>query len=241
MPRFTANLSVLFTDHAFLDRFEAARAAGFSAVEIPFPYEHCLFTMKRKLRDCGLELAVINLPAGKPSLGDRGIAALPDRQEEFRAGVETGIRWARELGVTHVNCVAGFRDVRYSVEEQLMALKQNIEYAAGQLVKHGITLMLETVSCCPSEDFLPGSFQQALKLLEQIKAKNLRLLLKMCQEKCGNVKTLTVLRQHRRTVGHIHFTSSIGFRHGPCEYIPECRLSCWPGRVMENLECEAGR
>lgn len=205
MPRLTANLSVLFTDLPFLDRFEAAKNAGFAAVEIDFPYEHCLFTTKRRLRDTGLELALINLPAGNACLGERGIAANPMRQAEFHAGVGVGIRWARELGVRRVNCLAGVRQKEYSFKQQIDVLTQNCAYAAEQLVKHGIALTIDAGSFCQQSNRLLECYETAAWVKERVHARNISLLFQLCQMP-GRKDFGMLLRQYIRQVGFMRIT-----------------------------------
>ena len=109
MPRFAANLSMLFTEQDFLARFDAAAKAGFSGVEYLFPYDFSSAEIKAKLDANGLTQVLFNLPAGDWAKGERGIACLPDRVEEFRAGVDLAIAYAQVLGNTQVNCLAGIR------------------------------------------------------------------------------------------------------------------------------------
>src|SRR6195952_3760684 len=107
MLRFAANLSMLFTEVPFLDRFALAARAGFAAVECQFPYEAPAAEIRARLDDAGLAMALHNLPAGDWAAGDRGLACLPQRVDEFRAGVPRAIAYAHGLGVTQVNCLAG--------------------------------------------------------------------------------------------------------------------------------------
>ena len=107
MPRFAANLSMMFTEVPFLDRFERAGNAGFEAVEFLFPYAYPVDDIERRLEDNGLTLVLHNLPAGDWDAGERGIACLPDRVNEFRSGVVRAIEYAKALGVEQVNCLAG--------------------------------------------------------------------------------------------------------------------------------------
>src|SRR5690349_2906372 len=107
MPRFAANLSMLFTEVAFLDRFERAARAGFQAVEFLFPYAHPAAEIRARLQAHGLELVLHNLPAGDWDAGERGIACLPDRVAEFRSGVGQALEYAAALGVRQLNCLAG--------------------------------------------------------------------------------------------------------------------------------------
>ena len=107
MPRFAANLTLMFTEHAFLDRFAAAAEAGFTAVEFLFPYDHPPQAIAERLARHGLTQALFNLPPGDWAAGERGLAALPDRFEELRAGVETGLRYAKATGVARLHLMAG--------------------------------------------------------------------------------------------------------------------------------------
>ena len=106
MPRFAANLGWLFPEHAFLDRFGAARRAGFDAVEFAVPYDHPAEALAARLREHGLECNLFNVPSGDKSKGDFGIACRPERIAEFRAGVATALEYARVLGTKRVNVIA---------------------------------------------------------------------------------------------------------------------------------------
>src|SRR5438045_8109252 len=107
MPKFAANLTMLFTEVPFLDRFERAAKAGFKAVEFLFPYDHPASEIKTRLDANGLQLVLHNLPAGDWAAGERGIARLPDRIAAFRSGVSRAVEYAKALGVTQLNCLAG--------------------------------------------------------------------------------------------------------------------------------------
>ena len=107
MPSFAANLSMLFGEHPFLERFGAARAAGFDRVEYMFPYEYAAHDIRERLDDNGLDQVLFNLPAGDWAGGDRGIASDPSRVDEFRAGVEQALEYAEALDVVQMNCLAG--------------------------------------------------------------------------------------------------------------------------------------
>src|SRR5688500_12434155 len=107
MPKFAANLQWLFTGQTFLDRFKAARDAGFTAVEFPTPYDHPAKEIRERLDQHGLQCVLFNLPAGNRNNGDFGLGCRPERESEFRAGVGRAIDYARELGVKQVNCISG--------------------------------------------------------------------------------------------------------------------------------------
>ena len=146
MPRFAANLTFLFTEIPFMERFAAARRAGLDAVEFMFPYDYKLEDIKARLSETGLQLVLCNLPAGNWAGGDRGTAGNPERKEEFREGVVKGIDAARTLGVGRLNCLVGQKNEAFSDGEISETLMENIRYAAKSLQKENIRLMVEPVN-----------------------------------------------------------------------------------------------
>jgi hydroxypyruvate isomerase len=165
MPKFSANLSMLFTEHAFLDRFEPAAKAGFKAVEFLFPYAFSAADIKARLDNNGLQLVLHNLPAGDWDAGERGIACHPDRVEEFRTGVAQAITYAKALGVGQLNCLAGKAPAGVSDALLQQTLVDNLRYAASELKKAGLKLLIEPIgrfmrscnSCFNSRLLAPGS------------------------------------------------------------------------------------
>src|SRR5690606_26925814 len=146
MPRFAANLSMLFTEVDFMDRFAAAAKAGFSGVEYLFPYDFPAEEIKAQLDANGLTQALFNLPAGDWAGGDRGIACHPDRIAEFQRSVDTAITYAEATGCTRLNCLAGIAtagEARQRLEDVLVA---NLAYAAPLLASAGIQLLLEPIN-----------------------------------------------------------------------------------------------
>ena len=141
MPRFAANLTMLFTELPFLDRFAAAGQAGFRFVEYLFPYAYEPAVLRQALGDNGLTQVLFNLPAGNWEAGDRGLAADPARVAEFRKGVDTAVAYALALGVKKLNCLAGVRPKRFSESESAEILVDNLIFAADALSVHGLTLV----------------------------------------------------------------------------------------------------
>jgi hydroxypyruvate isomerase len=167
MPRFAANLSMLFTEQDFLARFDAAAKAGFSGVEYLFPYDFSSAEIKAKLDANGLTQVLFNLPAGDWAKGERGIACLPDRVEEFRAGVDLAIAYAQVLGNTQINCLAGIRPQGVddaTVEKTFVA---NLKYAADKLQAVGIKLVMEAINTRDIPGFYLNNTAQALSIREQ--------------------------------------------------------------------------
>ncbi len=176
MPRFAANLSFMFSEEeSLLDRFAAARAAGFSAVEYMFPYEEEPDAIRAQLDEHELEQVLFNLPAGDWGAGDRGTACDPDRVDEFREGVERAREYARALECERINCLAGLRLEERSFEEQWEVLVENVRHAAQALGEDGRTLLVEPVNSYDVAGFLIPYTEDVVRLLDEVDAPNLRL------------------------------------------------------------------
>ena len=175
MPRFSANLSMLFGEHEFLDRFDAAARAGFMGVEYLGPYDHAPEVVAARLRDNGLTQVLFNLPPGDWGRGERGIAVLPDRTEEFRRGVDTAITYARALGCGQVNCLAGIAPQGVDRTELEDVLVENLAYAAGKLKEAGIRLIVEPINTRDIPGFFLNYSSQALALIDRVGSDNLQL------------------------------------------------------------------
>ncbi len=179
MPRFAANLSLLYTDLPFLDRFAAAKADGFEAVECQFPYE---WYAQASLADiqktmAGLELPMVlhNLPAGDWANGERGIACDPTRVDEFRAGVPLAIQYAKALDVPRVNCIVGILPEGLSPELAQATLVSNLTYAAEELKKENIKLLIEPINTFDIPGFFMASSHHAIEIIMAVKSSNLYL------------------------------------------------------------------
>lgn len=146
MPRFAANLSMLFTEQPFLDRFGAAARAGFQAVEFLFPYAFDEREIRARLDAHGLQLALHNLPAGDWDAGERGIACQPDRIDEFRRGVEQAVRVARVLGTPQLNCLAGKAPAGVPDAVLRATFVDNLKFAAAALKAEGRRLLVEPIN-----------------------------------------------------------------------------------------------
>src|SRR5689334_24061325 len=141
MPRFAANLSMMFTEHPFLDRFAAAAAAGFTAVEVLFPYDHSAGEVGKRLDDNGLTQALFNLPPGNWDAGEKGFAALPERFDDLKASLHTALPYAQATGVKRVHLMAGIasRADRKAVE----AFYKSVATAAEFFAPHGLDVVIE--------------------------------------------------------------------------------------------------
>ncbi|RVD07960.1 hydroxypyruvate isomerase, partial [Mesorhizobium sp. M7A.F.Ca.ET.027.02.1.1] len=146
MPRFSANLSMLFGEHEFLDRFDPAARAGFKGVEYIGPYDHAPDVVAARLKKNGLTQVLFNLPAGDWGKGERGIAVLPDRVPEFRQGITKAITYAQALGCQQVNCLAGIAPA--AADRKLLedVFAENLAFAAEKLEQAGIRLLIEPIN-----------------------------------------------------------------------------------------------
>jgi len=173
MPKLNANLSMLFTEYDFLDRFEAAAKAGFRGVEYLFPYAFDAAEIAERLKTNNLEQVLFNLPAGDWEAGDRGIACHPDRVEEFRAGVDIAIEYAKVLGCGQCNALAGIVPEGVSQEQARQTFVENLRYAAQRLKEAGITLLAEAINTRDIPGFFLNNTAQALTILDEVGSDNL--------------------------------------------------------------------
>ncbi len=214
MPRFAANLSMLYPQHDFLDRFAAAAADGFAAVEYLFPYDYSPQELKQRLDDNGLVQALFNAPPGDWAAGERGIASLPGREQEFRQGVAKALEYAKVLGNDRIHVMAGLLP-----DESLRAVHQavyldNLAYAAAQARALGITVLIEPINTRDMPGFFLNRQAQAQAIVRQVGADNLKVQFDLyhCQIVEGDV-TRTLQRDFAG-VGHIQI-AGVPDRHEP--------------------------
>ena len=177
MLRIAANLSMLFTERSFPERFGAAAEAGFTGVEFQFPYDYDKADLKRWLGDAGLEQVLINMPAGDWQKGERGTCCLPDRRQEFRAGIEQAAKYADALGCPRVHVIAGLMPQGANDRAPYRAIYcENLAYAADRFAEHGITALIEPIN---GKRDAPGFFLQttteARAIIAEVGRPNLKL------------------------------------------------------------------
>ena len=165
MPKLAANLTMLFGETPFLDRFDAAARAGFTAVEYLFPYDYDAPVLQGKLRAHGLRQVLHNLPPGDWAAGERGIACFPDRVDEFKAGVERAIEYATALECERVNCLAGILPPAVQPSAALDTFTRNVEYAAARLKTAGIKLLIEPINTRDMPGFFLTGTRQAADVI----------------------------------------------------------------------------
>ena len=214
MPRFAANLTMLFTEVPFLDRFERAARAGFQAVEFLFPYAFAAEEIRRRLDAHQLQLVLHNLPAGDWDAGERGIACLPDRVEEFRAGVATAIAYAKALGVTQLNCLAGKAPAGADPALLQHTLVDNLRFAAAALREAGLKLLLEPINTVDIPGFFVNRTAQALAILDEVGADNLYLQYDLYHAQRMEGELAATLEKHLPRIAHVQLADNPG-RHEP--------------------------
>lgn len=175
MPKLAANLSMLFNEVDFLDRFEAAARSGFKGVEFLFPYAFPKEQIAERLRKHGLAQVLHNLPPGDWAKGERGIACLPDRVGEFQDGVGQALDYARALGCKQLNCLCGIAPSGMAADRMEATLAANLRFAADQLAAEGIRLLIEPINTFDIPGIYLNRTRQALDLLTAVGSDNLYL------------------------------------------------------------------
>ncbi len=212
--QFAANLTLFFPAHPFLERFAQARAAGFEHVEFQFPYEHDLSAIARALDENSLKLELFNLPPGNWTAGERGLAGLPDRVEEFRQSVSVALDAAKMLHVPRLNCLAGKRDERFSLDEQLRVLTENLRYAAEIFAAHDIALGVEHLNPYDVPGYLLPTPSAAFAIQEQVAHPNLRVQYDVYHAQRTEGELTKTLEKNLARIGHIQLADNPG-RHQP--------------------------
>lgn len=214
MPRFAANLSMLYPEHDFLERFAAAAADGFKAVEYLFPYDYSPQALKQRLLDNGLEQALFNAPPGDWAAGERGIASLPGREQEFREGFDLALQYAAVLGNDRIHVMAGLLP-----DESLRATHQavyveNLRYATAQAAKVGVTVLLEPINTRDMPGFFLNYQAQGHAICAEVGATNLQVQFDCyhCQIMEGDLSVK--LRRDMAGIGHIQI-AGVPDRHEP--------------------------
>ena len=210
MPKFAANLTMLFTELPFLQRFGAAAEAGFEAVEFLFPYAFAVEDIKRELDTNRLKLVLHNLPAGNWDGGERGIACLPDRVQEFRSGVATAIGYAQSLGVGQLNCLAGKVPAGVVGEVLRQTLVDNLRFAAAELRAAGLRLLIEPINTFDIPGFYLNRTQQAVEILDEIGADNLYVQYDIYHAQRMEGELGATLKKHLSRIGHIQLADNPG-------------------------------
>jgi len=231
VPRFAANLSMLWNELPFLDRFAAASKAGFKAVEFLFPYDFPAEEIANRLKDNHLELVLHNLPPGDWAAGERGIACIPGREDEFRAGVARAASYAPVIGVQRWHCMAGLVPAGVSEAQARATWVGNVRHAAAEAKKLGIPLLIEPINRFDMPGYFVNRPRQAIELMDEVGSDNVFLQYDIYHAQRMEGELANTIRELLPRIHHMQLadtpgrnepgTGEIDHRWIGCEYKPK--------------------
>lgn len=204
MPRFAANLTMMFNEHAFLDRFDAAAAAGFRDVEFLFPYDHPVDIVADRIQRAGVSVVLMNLPAGDWNAGERGLAALPTRADDVRAAFERAAPYIRALHVPRVHLMAG---IAPDDDEHRRAYRDAVTWCAARAAEIGVDLLLEPINRRDMPGYFMSDVDAAVALIRELGLPNLRLQLDIYHAQIIHGDVTMRLRRVIDHLGHVQIAS----------------------------------
>ena len=210
MPRFCANLTLLYNEHPFLERFEAAARAGFKGVEYLFPYEYDKRELAKRLHQHGLTQVLHNLPAGNWAGGERGIACDPARIREFQDGVAQAIEYATALGCRQVNCLAGIRPRHLDPNDARETFIRYLQYAAPRLKDAGIKLLIEAINTRDIPGFFLTCTRQVLDIIQAAGSDNLFVQYDIYHMQVMEGDLATTIEKHLKLIPHMQLADNPG-------------------------------
>ena len=214
MPKLAANLTMMFNEVEFLDRFDAAARSGFQAVEFGLPYDYEKDAIVERLESNGLAVALHNLPAGDWAAGERGMATDPARVGEFQDGVGLAIEYAKALGCRKINCLSGIPPEGADGDELRATLVSNLGFAASRLEEAGIRLLVEPINTRDIPGFYLNYSGQALSVIEEVGSDNLSLQYDVYHMQIMEGDLIPTMRENVGSIGHIQIADNPG-RHEP--------------------------
>ncbi|MDQ3026101.1 MAG: hydroxypyruvate isomerase family protein [Pseudomonadota bacterium] len=214
MPRFAANLTMMYNEHAFLERFDAAARDGFKGVEFLFPYEHSAADIKARLAEHGLAQALFNAPPGDWTKGERGMASRPGREDEFKRSIATALEYARVLGNQRLHVMAGLIAPGEDRARHRDTYVRNLAHAAAEAEALGITVVIEPINTRDIPGFFLNRQDEAHAVCKEVGAVNLKVQMDLyhCQIVEGDVAMK--IRQYLPDVGHMQ-VAGVPERHEP--------------------------
>lgn len=214
MPRFAANLSMMFTEVPFPERFSRAAQAGFAGVEFLFPYDYAPDEVARWCRESGLANVLFNMPPGDWAAGERGTAALPGRETEFRAGVATALRYARALGTPRLHIMAGILPAGADRARHHSVYVGNLRYAARELAKEGLTALIEPINTRDMPGYFLNTQDEGHAICAEVGEPNLKVQMDFYHTQIMTGDVAMTLRKHFAGVGHVQI-AGVPERHEP--------------------------
>lgn len=210
MLRFSANLSLLFTELPLIERFAAARAAGFSSVEIQFPYELSIGEIQQALEINDQELVLINIPVGDLMTGGDGLAGVPGQELAFRRAVGQALHYAEQLSVRYVNVLAGRQPAGSELLPCLQTLSANLRHACDRFQDIGVSTTLEAINTVDMPGFLIHNIAHMQEMLEAVQHPALRMQFDCYHMAMMGEDVLAGLQENWREIGHIQFADTPG-------------------------------
>ncbi len=210
MPKFAANLTMLFNEVPFMERFALASEAGFEAVEYLFPYDYKVEELRHELAENQLVQVLHNLPAGNWGAGERGIAVLPDRIDEFRRGVATAIDYATALGCKQINCLSGIAPNGLADDILRRTLVHNLRLAATELAKYHIRLLIEPINNYDIPGFYLNTVEQAASIIEEVGSDNLFIQYDLYHQQRTRGELVATYERHKQLIAHIQLADNPG-------------------------------
>ncbi|WP_319483714.1 2-oxo-tetronate isomerase [uncultured Cohaesibacter sp.] len=214
MPRFAANLSMMYNEVPFMERFARAAADGFVGVEYLFPYDFEAEKIKEQLNENGLCQALFNAPPGDWAKGERGIASLPGREKEFRASIEKALHYAKVLDCKTIHIMSGNRVPLMLRDHQLSILKNNIALACDMALQGGVTIVLEPINLRSMPEYFLNRQDEAQAIVRELNRTNLAVQFDFFHCQIGEGDVTTRLMRDLPTIGHIQI-ASVPERHEP--------------------------
>ena len=215
MPRFSANISMMFKEFDFIERFKLAKDHGFGAIEIQFPYEFLAEDLLAAKENNNLEISVINLGVGDLLDGGPGIAAVPGREDLFKEAVEQACKYSEVLQPINLNVLPGWPPIeQFNREQCLNILANNLEYAANQLVGTGVKVLVEACNIYDRPEFLVNTSAQAIDIIKAINHKNLAFQYDIYHMQIMEGNLVNRIQEIIEYIGHIQFADTPG-RHEP--------------------------
>lgn len=217
MPRFSANLTFLFNEVPFLERFGEAAGAGFRAVEFAFPYDYQARDVADRLKAHKLDTVLINAPPGDWKLGDRGIASLPEREHEFAASMVTALRYAKVIACPRIHVMAGVAPAGAEpddLERRRRTFIRNLRHACSEAAEQGATILIEPLNTEDNPGYFLTSQAQAHAIREEVRAPNLKVQMDLYHTQIMEGNVTAKLRRWMPHIGHLQIAGVPG-RHEP--------------------------
>lgn len=207
MPKFAANLTMMFNEVAFPERFAAAARAGFEAVEFLFPYDHMPQEVAQWLTENKLTSALFNMPPGDWAAGERGIASLPGREQEFREGVLRALEYAQAMGTKRLHAMAGLLPDGADRNRHRETFIENLRFAAREVGKHGITLLVEPINTRDIPRYFLNTQAEGHAIREAVGEPNIKVQMDFYHAQIVEGDLAMTFRKHFSGIGHIQIAS----------------------------------